>query len=79
MERVVFRDDDKESGFVLLPDMKWDGQTKEDLYLVAIVQRRDIHSMRELRGHHIGLLKNIRDKGTVSFCLYMHFLSKACS
>lgn len=62
-ERIVFEDPDQETGFVLLPDLKWDGKQVEDLYLVAIIHRRDIKSVRDLNEKHLPLLKNILHKG----------------
>ncbi|XP_055902887.1 m7GpppX diphosphatase [Eupeodes corollae] len=62
-ERIVFEDPDPEIGFVLLPDLKWDGRTIEALYLLAIVHKRDIKSLRDLNSSHLPLLKNIRDSG----------------
>ncbi|TFK27619.1 mRNA decapping enzyme [Coprinopsis marcescibilis] len=48
--------------FLILPDMKWDLKTVSSLYLVTLVQDRSIKSLRDLRGHHIDLLKAIRDQ-----------------
>jgi m7GpppX diphosphatase len=59
-ERVIHHDHDPETGFVILPDMKWDGHV-ETLYWVAITMRSDILSVRSLEGKHVGLLKKIRD------------------
>ena len=53
------------AGFILLPDMKWDGKQLENLYLVAIVHRRDVQSLRTLRSEHLPLLRNILHSGTV--------------
>ena len=64
-ERIVFEDADKETGFILLPDMKWDGKQVEDLYLVAIVHKHGLKSLRDLTADHLPLLRNILDKGTV--------------
>jgi m7GpppX diphosphatase len=50
---------------VILPDLKWDGLTKETLYLVAIVRQRGIKSLRDLDASHLPLLKRIRDEGKV--------------
>uniref|UniRef100_A0A336N8I7 m7GpppX diphosphatase n=1 Tax=Culicoides sonorensis TaxID=179676 RepID=A0A336N8I7_CULSO len=61
-ERIVFEDPDTTNGFIILPDLKWDGKTKETLYLLAIVHRRDIRTLRDLDNSHLDLLKNIRDK-----------------
>ncbi|XP_076057891.1 decapping enzyme, scavenger [Oratosquilla oratoria] len=63
-ERIVFEDPNPEHGFILLPDLKWTGKGLEDLYLQAIVHPRNIRSIRDLRGHHLPLLRNIRDNGT---------------
>lgn len=63
-DRIVFEDTDPETGFILLPDLKWNDQTMvTDLYLVAIVHRRDLKSIRDLNSNHLPLLKNIRSKG----------------
>lgn len=71
-ERVVYRDfagsaapgAGSDDGFVVLPDMKWDGVSLDALYLVALVYRDDVRSLRDLRPHHrdwlIGLNNRIR-------------------
>lgn len=63
MDRIVFEDPDNELGFVLLPDLKWDGTTQETLYCLAIVRKRGIRSLRDLTGAHLALLENILEKG----------------
>ncbi|KAI8374550.1 HIT-like domain-containing protein [Radiomyces spectabilis] len=60
-ERVIYRDTDPKTGFVILPDMKWDG-SKESLYWVVIAARDDIYSLRSLTPDHLDLLKNIRQR-----------------
>jgi len=62
-DRIVVEDPDQQIGFIMVPDMKWDGQKVEALYLVALVNNRSLKSMRDLRGEHIPLLKNILEKG----------------
>ena len=62
-ERIVFRDPDPETGFTLLPDMKWDQKSNTDLYLVAICNKRNIMSLRDLTFDHLPLLQNIISKG----------------
>ncbi|KAG7093552.1 hypothetical protein E1B28_007222 [Marasmius oreades] len=47
---------------IILPDMKWDLHTIGSLYLVAIVRDPRLRSLRDLRGEHVQLLKNIRDE-----------------
>lgn len=49
--------------FVLLPDSKWDQTTLTNLYLTAIaVDGAKLRSLRDLRGEHLGLLRDIRAK-----------------
>uniref|UniRef100_A0A672KCK8 m7GpppX diphosphatase n=2 Tax=Sinocyclocheilus grahami TaxID=75366 RepID=A0A672KCK8_SINGR len=62
-DRIVFEDPDPDTGFVLLPDFKWDQKQLQDLYLIAIVHRRDVKSLRDLTSEHLPLLTNIRSKG----------------
>lgn len=59
-ESILFHDKDPENGFVLLPDMKWDGELMGSLYLVAIVNRKDIGSVRDLNGSHIEFLERLQ-------------------
>lgn len=63
-DRIVFEDPSDETGFILLPDLKWDGKTLEQLYLLALVRPRGIKSLRDLTGEHLPLLRNIRERGT---------------
>ncbi|GMR59444.1 hypothetical protein PMAYCL1PPCAC_29639 [Pristionchus mayeri] len=62
-ERVIFKDIDPQNGFVLAPDLKWNGEDMENLYLLAVVNRRGIKSVRDLTANDIPLLENVRDKG----------------
>ncbi|EDS26989.1 histidine triad protein member [Culex quinquefasciatus] len=64
-DRIVFEDPaDDGTGFILLPDLKWDGKTLEQLYLLALVHPRGIKSLRDLTAAHLPLLRNVRDRGT---------------
>jgi len=65
VERIIFEDNDMDTGFIVVPDMKWDGKQLEDLYVVALVQDRSLHSIRSLTAAHIPLLENVRQKGLV--------------
>lgn len=77
-DRVVFEDPSPEIGFILLPDLKWDGKQIEDLYLVAIVHQRGIRSLRDLNSCHLPLLKNIKGKGIVSVFMLIWLTSFCC-
>lgn len=64
-ERIVYKDfleDKKNDGFLILPDMKWDGANIDGLYLVSIVYRDDIRSIRDLRLEHRDWLLNLKNK-----------------
>lgn len=63
-DRIVFEDPSDETGFILLPDLKWDGKTLEQLYLLALVRPRGIKSLRDLTSEHLPLLRNIKKRGT---------------
>jgi m7GpppX diphosphatase len=63
-EDVILRDhggtgDDGE-GFLLLPDLNWDRKTMTSLHLLALVERRDIWSLRDLTKRHVGWLRRMR-------------------
>ncbi|KAF9438028.1 hypothetical protein BGZ76_010157 [Entomortierella beljakovae] len=61
-ENVLYRDEDPDVGFIVLPDSKWDKRTLSSLYLLVISQRADVRSLRDLQTKHLPMLKNIRDK-----------------
>ena len=62
-ESIIFEDPDPKLGFVLLPDYGFKGDKEEELHIIAIVNRKDLGSLRDLKGEHIELLENIRMKG----------------
>jgi m7GpppX diphosphatase len=41
--------------------MKWDGVI-ENFYFLALVNRKDLQSIRDLNGDHLKLLENLQDK-----------------
>ena len=62
-DRLIFEDPDPESGFMLHPDMKWDGTTVANLYCVAIVHDGRLRTIRDLRGPaHADMLEGLRTK-----------------
>lgn len=61
-ERIIFEDPCKELGFILLPDLKWDGKTLETFYAIAIAHQLNLKSLRSLNASHLPLLRNIRSK-----------------
>jgi m7GpppX diphosphatase len=63
-EDVILRDDGgtggDDEGFLLLPDLNWDRKTMTSLHLLALVERRDIWSLRDLTKRHVGWLRRMR-------------------
>uniref|UniRef100_A0A8C3GGY0 m7GpppX diphosphatase n=1 Tax=Cairina moschata TaxID=8855 RepID=A0A8C3GGY0_CAIMO len=62
-DRIIHENQDPSNGFVLVPDFKWNQNQLYDLYLIALIQRRDVKSLRDLTGEHLPLLKNILQEG----------------
>lgn len=64
-EDVILRDkgtNPNEDGFLILPDLNWDRKTISSLHLLALVERRDIWSLRDLKRRHIPWLKYLRQR-----------------
>ncbi|KAI9302111.1 HIT-like domain-containing protein [Cunninghamella echinulata] len=60
VDHVIYHDHDPTQGFVILPDMKWDGNTISSLYLVAIFMDPTLLSIRSLTPTHLPLLKQFQ-------------------
>lgn len=64
-EDVLFRsppDTPNEERFLMLPDLNWDRKTVGSLHLLALVERRDIWSVRDLRKGMVGWLRTMRER-----------------
>lgn len=65
-EDVILRDHGSkgadDEGFLMLPDLNWDRKTMTSLHLLAIVERRDIWSLRDLKKKHVGWLEHMREQ-----------------
>ncbi|KAJ5670117.1 Scavenger mRNA decapping enzyme N-terminal [Penicillium maclennaniae] len=63
-EDVIMRDDGHgpEDAFLMLPDLNWDRKTMSSLHLLALVHRRDIWSLRDLKKEHVSWLKYLRER-----------------
>ncbi|CAJ0591293.1 unnamed protein product, partial [Cylicocyclus nassatus] len=44
-ERIIYEDPDPHNGFILAPDIKWDGVSMENLYVLAMIHRRGVRSI----------------------------------
>ncbi|KAL3990086.1 m7GpppX diphosphatase [Acanthocheilonema viteae] len=62
VDRIIFDDTDPQNGFVLALDIKWDGKNLENLYVLAIIRRKGIKSIRDLTVNDLPLLENISQK-----------------
>ncbi len=64
-EDVLLRDagpPNADEGFLLTPDLNWDKKTLTSLHLLALVERRDLWSLRDLKRGHVEWLKHMREK-----------------
>lgn len=63
-EDVIMRDagHGPEDAFLMLPDLNWDRRTMGSLHLLALVHRRDIWSLRDLKKSHVPWLKYLRQR-----------------
>lgn len=63
-EDVILRDSGMgaEGGFLMAPDLNWDRKTVTSLHLLALVERRDLWSLRDLKKGHVEWLKGMREK-----------------
>ena len=65
-DSVLLRDPGRGQGdeerFLLTPDLNWDKKTLTGLHLLALVERRDIWSLRDLKKSHVEWLKHMREK-----------------
>ncbi|PHH83653.1 hypothetical protein CDD82_5411 [Ophiocordyceps australis] len=65
VEDVIYRTPRGQSGdegFLLAPDLNWDRSTLEALHLLALVERRDMWSLRDIKKKHIAWLEHMRSK-----------------
>ena len=65
VEDVIYRTPlgrDGDEGFLLLPNLHWDRKTIDALHLLAIVERRDLWSLRDLKKKHLPWLRHMRAK-----------------
>jgi m7GpppX diphosphatase len=54
-DRILYQDDN----FVLLKDIKWNGDKLNEIHLLALPRRRDLLSIRDIDGSNIDLIQQI--------------------
>ena len=62
VDNVSYRDNDPTNGFLIVTDYKMQFHKKDTFHLLAIVNRRDLRSLRDQTAKELPLLENIRDK-----------------
>jgi len=67
-ESIIFEDPDEKDGFILLPDLKWDRSTMNSLYVMALVHRRGIRSIRDLTKKDAPWLRRMQGKIIQGLC-----------
>ena len=79
VDRVIYSDTDPETGFLLLPDLKWSQENTDDLYVLAIVRKKGILCLRELNASHLPLLESVYEKAkVVCMCMSVHVRMFLC-
>ncbi|KAF8463495.1 HIT-like domain-containing protein [Kalaharituber pfeilii] len=66
--RIIFEDPDEKEGFILLPDLKWDRKTMSALYMMAVVHRKDLASLRDLQKKDVSWLRKVEHNITTAIC-----------
>lgn len=64
-EDVIFRDPGQhgqDEGFLMLPDLNWDRKSMGSLHLLALINRRDILSLRDLSKRYLPWLRYVRKR-----------------
>ncbi|KAI5805131.1 HIT-like domain-containing protein [Geopyxis carbonaria] len=68
-ERIIIEDKDDREGFILLPDLsKWDRRTMASMYTMAIINRRDVTSIRDLKKKDVPWLRRMQKKILEGLC-----------
>ena len=62
-EKTFFKDKDKSTGFTLCLDLDAGSDVKETFHCLALVERRDVLSIRDLNASHLPLLRKLAGKG----------------
>ena len=60
----MLEDEDPKTGFLVVPDLKWDGKDTKQLNLCVLVNRRDLPTVRHLNADHLQMLENIFNKSS---------------
>lgn len=63
-EDIIYRSpagtkDGEGDGYLVLPDLNWDRKTIDSLRLLALVERRDLRSVRDLKKKHVPWLRSM--------------------
>ncbi|SPO21964.1 related to DCS1 - non-essential hydrolase involved in mRNA decapping [Ustilago trichophora] len=64
VESILFEDSDPKTGFVIVPDLKWDQKTTSSLYIQAIVHNRELKSLRDLTKDHVKMLEKVKKEAS---------------
>ena len=65
-ESIIKSSPDPDIGYVLLPDSKWDHKDLANLYLLCIVRRTDLFSLRDLSPKELPLLSYVKEEISIA-------------
>ena len=63
---VIFRNTDKRNGYIIVPHQRWNERNLTLLHCIALCKTKDASTLRDLRQHHIPLLRNIQYTGVTN-------------
>lgn len=69
-EKTFYKDKDPETGYTLCLDLATGAEIKENFHALALVERRDLLSLRELNESHLPLLKKMQSEGVQEVSKY---------
>lgn len=60
VDRVLYRDSDPNTGYCVVLDWQWSGESISNLHVMAICNRKDIASVRDLNASHLPMLRAMK-------------------
>jgi m7GpppX diphosphatase len=71
-EKTFYADKDPETGFTLCLDLATGSEIKENFHVLALVERRDLLSLRDLNETHLPLLRKMKNDGVKQVSEYFN-------
>ena len=69
---VIFKNTDKRNGYIIVPHQRWNERNLTLLHCIALCKTKEASTLRDLRQHHIPLLRNIHHTGVTHISQRYH-------